>query len=321
MVLVIMPSQTGKGYATNSFVWTEWNNETGYSSNGFVFLAGMLNGAFAIGTPDGCTHLAEEIPDPKRNIPKGIFAQLIVGFVTTFIFYIAVLYAITDIDFVLGSPVASLPLAAVYLQGTNSVAGATGLLVVFFLDILFTIPGAYIAAGRMLWTLARDDATPFPHFLGRISQRFRNPFHAQFAIGICTTILGCIFIGNQAAFSAFVGVFAILTTLSYLAAILPHILLKRQYVKPGPFWMPGIIGYLVTGIACAYIIVFNIIYMFPYALPVDAATMNYSCLMVGGLSIFITLWYLWKRNRGYVGPHVLLEANNDVLKGIIDPLK
>lgn len=53
MVCAIMPSQTGYGYATNAFVWTEWQNGTGWSSNGYVFVAGMLNGAFAIGTPDG----------------------------------------------------------------------------------------------------------------------------------------------------------------------------------------------------------------------------------------------------------------------------
>jgi choline transport protein len=56
MVCAIMPSQTGKGYASNAFVWQNWDNQTGYSSNGFVFCAGMLNGAFAIGTPDGATH-------------------------------------------------------------------------------------------------------------------------------------------------------------------------------------------------------------------------------------------------------------------------
>ena len=53
MVCAILPSKTGYGYATNAFVWTEWQNGTGWSSNGYVFVAGMLNGAFAIGTPDG----------------------------------------------------------------------------------------------------------------------------------------------------------------------------------------------------------------------------------------------------------------------------
>jgi choline transport protein len=170
----------------------------------------------------------------------------------------------------------------------------------------------------MLWTLARDDATPFPNFFGKISPTYRNQFNATLSCGIFSTVLGLIYIGSGAAFSAFVGVFAILTTMSYLAAILPHILLSRQHVKPGPFWMPGIVGYLVMGAACGYIIVFNIIYMFPFALPVDAAHMNYSCLMAGGLTIFITIWYYWKRNRGYVGPHVLLEANNDIVKGLIE---
>jgi choline transport protein len=241
-----------------------------------------------------------------------------VGFVTTFVFYIAVLYAITSFDDVLNSPIISLPLATAYLQGTNSNAGATGLLVIFFLDFLFAVPGGYVTCGRMLWTLARDDATPFPGFLGKVSRKFRNPFNATLACGIFTTVLGCIFVGSQAAFNAFVGVFTILTTMSYLAAILPHILMKRQYVRPGPFWMPGFVGYLISGTACAYIIVFNVIYMFPYALPVDAAHMNYSCLMTGGLTIFISIWYFWKRNRGYVGPRVLLEANNDVIKGVVD---
>lgn len=58
----VMPIVKGKGHASNDFVWRDWVNSTGYSSNGFVFLLGMLNGAYAVGTPDITTHLAEEIP-------------------------------------------------------------------------------------------------------------------------------------------------------------------------------------------------------------------------------------------------------------------
>lgn len=50
IVCAIMPGQK------------EWQNMTGYSSDGFTFLAGMLNGAFAIGAIDCVTHIAEEIP-------------------------------------------------------------------------------------------------------------------------------------------------------------------------------------------------------------------------------------------------------------------
>jgi choline transport protein len=66
VVCTAMPSP----HATNAFVWKDWVNSTGYSSEGFVFLMGMLNGAYAVGTPDCVSHLAEEIPNPRINIPK-----------------------------------------------------------------------------------------------------------------------------------------------------------------------------------------------------------------------------------------------------------
>src|SRR2546423_5450072 len=69
---------------------------------------------------------------------------------------------------------------------------------------------------QMLWTLARDDATPFSGIVGRVSPTHRNPFNATFVCGCCCTILGCIYIASQTAFNAFVASFAILTTMSYL---------------------------------------------------------------------------------------------------------
>lgn len=62
MVCAVMPHVKDLGYASNSFVWADWENATGYSSDGFVFCLGMLNGAFAVGTPDVVSHMAEEVP-------------------------------------------------------------------------------------------------------------------------------------------------------------------------------------------------------------------------------------------------------------------
>lgn len=62
VVCAVMPHVNGTPYALNASVWADWDNRTGYSSDGFVFLAGMLNGAYAVGCPDCVSHLAEEIP-------------------------------------------------------------------------------------------------------------------------------------------------------------------------------------------------------------------------------------------------------------------
>lgn len=94
LIVAIMPSRNGFGYASNSFVWTNFQNFTGWSSNGFVFLMGMLNGAYTVGTPDGVCHLCEETPNPKVNIPKGVYIQLTTAFAMAFTFYIAVVSSI-----------------------------------------------------------------------------------------------------------------------------------------------------------------------------------------------------------------------------------
>lgn len=68
-------------------------------------------------------------------------------------------------------------------------------------------------------------------------------------------------------------------------------------------------GFMVNGIACAYIIVFVVIFCFPFALPVDAAHMNYASLITGGLSLFVLLfWFV--RQSTYVGPRqVILDTH------------
>ncbi|QIX01415.1 hypothetical protein AMS68_006932 [Peltaster fructicola] len=317
LTIVVMISNNGSGYASNYSVWQDFQNLTGWDSPGLVFLMGVLNGAFTIGTPDGACHMCEEVPRPRTNIPWGIFAQWSTGFLSTFAFYIVLLYGINDYDAIFATDVVSFPLAAIYRQATNSDAATTALLVIFIIDIIICITGAYMAAGRMLWTLARDNAVPGAGLVRRVNPIFRNPFNAQLIITFWLVVLGCIYIGSVTAFNAFVGVFCILATMSYMAAILPNLITARRYVPRGPFWMPARIAYPVMAVACAYTLVFNVLYMFPYVYPVDATTMNYSCVMAGGCTLLLIPWYLWKRTRGYVGPEVALDARDDIVKGLV----
>jgi choline transport protein len=71
IVLAAMPKQ----HASTKTVFVDWENATGWGS-GVAFLTGVLNGAFTIGTTDAITHLAEELPNPKKDLPKAIFIQV-----------------------------------------------------------------------------------------------------------------------------------------------------------------------------------------------------------------------------------------------------
>lgn len=97
---------------------------------------------------------------------------------------------------------------------------------------------------------------------------------------------------------------------SYTAAILPHLLTGRKNIVFGPFSL-GKFGIIMNFIACGYMIVWFVIYCFPFALPVDAETMNYACLIWGGLTIFITAWWLFEARRGYAGPKLATGIRGD----------
>lgn len=322
IVCAVMPSVNHAPYASNSDVWKNWINQTGYSDNGFVFVLGMLNGAFAVGSTDCVAHLAEEIPQyvqhrtgcdqilitnscdhrPSRNIPKAMLAQYIIGFITALVYMITIFYSIHDLADAL-TTVPAFPLAGLYRQATGTPGGALGLLIIVFIPTFITAIGCYITAGRTFWTLSRDNATPFSQIFGRIHPKFHNPFNATLLCGGMCTVMGCIYVGSTTAFNAFVGSYIILSTLSYLTAILPHLLNGRSKLRPGWFWMRGPIGFIVNTIVCVYIVAFIVIFCFPYALPVTAQNMNYSSLITGGLTIFIALFWFWRQGE-YEAPQV-----------------
>lgn len=270
LICAIIPGSSPEHlpHASSTFVWADFQNSTGWDSKGFVFLAGMLNGAFAVGTPDCVSHLAEEIPRPRRNIPLAIAAQMVIGFITAFCYMVAIFYAINNLPTVtsLDGTFARFPLAEIYSQATNTRGGTLGLLVVIICPVIITCIGTYITAGRTLWTLARDDATPFQSTLGRIApgKNFKNPFNATLACGYLSTLLGCIYVGSTTAFNAFVGSFVILSSLSYCAAILPFIFTGRfsrseveggNGMRKGPYSMGHKTGLVVNIVSCVYILV------------------------------------------------------------------
>ena len=246
-----------------------------------------------------CSHLAEEIPFPHKNVPKAIGLQLGIGFLTGFLYLVAILYAINDYGALLQSP---FPIAEIYLQATGSSAGTIGLLCLLLFPITLTVIGVYITCGRTLWALGRDRATPFPKFFSKIHPTLNMPFNATISCCCIVTVLGCIYVGSTTAFNAFIGSFILMSTASYTAAILPNLLTGRKNIIFGPFKLKGAVGFVINFLACSYMMVWFVIYSFPFALPTTAQSMNYACLIWGGLTFFVALWWLVGGRKGYEGP-------------------
>ena len=160
IVTIIVVTAMPKVHAPNSAVWGDFsqNNAAGWN-NGITFLTGVLNGAFTIGTPDAVTHMSEELPNPARDMPRAVAAQIILGtlsmfpqnirntsvkkFLASFLYAIAILYGINDLSAVVGSN-GSFPLAVVYSQATGNKGATFGLLLIVFLSIMICVLGTFL---------------------------------------------------------------------------------------------------------------------------------------------------------------------------------
>lgn len=215
-------------------------------------------------------------------------------------YLIALFYAITDIDAVLSSP-SKFPTAEIYRQATGSTNGALGLTAVLFLATFPTLIGTLITGGRTLWTLSRDNAAPFSPFFSVISPRFGSPLRATVAVSCITSCLGLIYAGSTTAFAALIGSYIVLSTLSYAGAILPHVLTRRATIVPGPFHL-GRWGMSVNVAALVYIFVMVVFFCFPFVMPAQAANMNYTSAIVGGVLVLVTAWWFVHGRGNYEGP-------------------
>ena len=190
---------------------------------------------------------------------------------------------------------------------------------------MICVIGTFLTVGRIWWTLARDNATPFSHFFSRVDEKLSCPIPATLLCAILCTGLGAIPLGSKTAFLDLAGSFIILTTTSYALAIGPHLFTKRKNVPPGPFWL-GRFGVLINAAAVILIIFFNIMFCFreftllfvvfkgcllnyslnlAYGIPTDVTTMNYNSVILVGILVLTAFWWLIHGFRKYPGPKLV----------------
>jgi amino acid transporter len=248
------------------------------------------------------------VPKPETKVPQGIMLQMLTAFTTSFLYLIALFYSIQDLDAVFDTSIGYFPTAEIYRQATGSITGAIGLIAVLFLATFPTLIGTFVTGGRMWWSLARDNATPFSSYFAQVHPTLNSPVRATVAMSAMVTCLGCIYVGSTTAFQALISSFIVLSTLSYFGAICPHVLTGRRNIVPGPFYMGKSLGMVVNIISLIYILVTVIFFCFPLVMPATIQNMNYTSVITVGLMTLTALWWFIRGRSEYRGPQFSFEA-------------
>ncbi|EXJ83064.1 hypothetical protein A1O1_06682 [Capronia coronata CBS 617.96] len=293
--------------ASSSFVWDNFENNTGWDG-GVAFLTGLVTPASMFLGLDGALHLADECLQPERTVPKALITTTVIGFVTGFVFAIAMCYGITDFDVLIND---SLPIYPLWRQAIKNDTAATIFLVATLGVLLFAINAIQQTASRMTWALANDKGIVFSKYLSRIHPTLEVPVWALLANAFVVLVVGCIYLGSVIAFNAIIGTSIILQVFSFAMPAALLLFRRRSSAVLPPqraFKLPTWLGYTVNILTVVTAIVEIIFYDFPPALPVTGSSMNYAVAVLGGTAILAGVNWLIYAGKHYAGPRIVFDS-------------
>ncbi|KAH6608591.1 Amino acid transporter [Trichoderma cornu-damae] len=288
----------------SSWVWTNFQPSSGWTP-AVSFLTGLSTHAYMFGGLDAALHLAEETLDASKTVPKALMSTIGIGFLSGFVFSVAMTYCIPSLDIFANDP---LPIYKLWRIASKSNTAGTVFLIVGIAIFTFILVATQQTTSRLLWALARDRGLVFSSHFSKLSPRLGDiPVAALMLDAGLIFLCGCISLGSTAAFNALIGAFSLMQMVSFAfpAALL---LYRRRSEKVLPrkraFRVPEMVGWACNIGTIVAAVVETVFFTFPIALPVTGSSMNYAVVVLAVIAIaMITNWIAFARKH-YQGPRI-----------------
>ncbi|KAF2026651.1 amino acid transporter [Setomelanomma holmii] len=298
-------ARTSPNFQPAEVVWTTFLNESGWV-DAIAFLTGLVNPNYMYAGIDGAIHLAEECKNAAVVVPHALMSTICIGFVTSFIFAIVMVYCTNDFEAVVSTPT-GVPIYEIWRQATRSDAAATVFLVFLLMMALLALNGTHQTASRLTWSFARDNAVFGSRWLNKISPTQKVPIAALMFNFAIMFIISCIYLGSSSAFNAFIGTGLILQHVTYA---IPAILLMYRgrsslWLPPTRYFkLPSVVGWTANVVTVGFAVFVLVFYCFPVAMLVTGSNMNYARAVIGVMAIFGALNWSFYARRHYHGPRL-----------------
>lgn len=293
--LISVATNTHLSFRTPTFVFGTWTNLTGWNDAVTWFL-GLLQSAYGLTAFDSVIHMAEEIPDPRRNVPKAMYLAILSGAGTSFVFMIICLFCLQDepsiADHASGLPFIGLAQQIVGLQG------ASALVALFTIISIGQNISVATTASRMTWGFAREGGFPWSKYFSHVDPAWKAPVRATWAQGLIIALVGVLYLFSTTVLQAIVSVSSIALMISYGLPIAVLLIVGRDKLNPGPFTLGrwGAALNYVSVITCTVVSVF---FFFPGTPKPSGSDMNYAIAVFGAMMLVSVTFWLIKGRHTY----------------------
>jgi amino acid transporter len=296
VLLISVGVKSDLKYQPASFVFGNWDNQTGWS-NGVVWFIGLVQAAYGLTAFDSVIHMVEELPAPRKNGPRAILLSVATGAVTGMIFMIVCLFCIQNLNTVINSPT-GLPFVEL-VQEAVGLRGAAVLIALFEFNGLGQGVSIATTASRLTWGFARDGGLPWSDYLMQINRTWQVPARALCAQGLLIALIGVLYLFANTVLQAILSVSTIALTVSYGMPIFALLIVGRDKLPPGEFKL-GRWGPLINIISVVYCAITTVFFFFPDSPNPSASNMNYAIAVFGVMLIVAIIFWFFKGKRTYL---------------------
>ncbi len=301
------PQVTGSAVHGFNSLSTAFTPNSTFNATGFplwyALLLSLLLAQYTYTGYDASAHMTEETIGAETRAPWGVVMSVVVSAIAGYALLMALVAASPDLAAAGGftNPVLYI------LQSRLSYILGTLLFAVIFVAQFFCSMSSVTSNSRMIYAFSRDGAVPGHNLWHRLN-RGRTPRNAILLAVVCSFILAVPSLWNA---TAYVAVTSIAVIGLYIAYALPIFL--RQFsrdFKRGP-WHLGAWSRPIGWIAVIWVVFISVLFMLPTFNPASLAkgvspfaTFNYTPVVVLGVLLIVTVWWLVSARTWFKGPVV-----------------
>ena len=151
------------------------------------------------------------------------------------------------------------------------------------------------------FAMARGGVFPLSIYLRWIFKLTKTPIVNVFFVFVLDSLLLLLQLASTTAFSNIISITTLGFQISYLMPIFFRCTVARHTFVPGKFNL-GRFGLPIAIISSIWLFITSIIMFFPAEYPVTKDNMNYVVVIVGGLAILVTIYWIVSARHWFVGP-------------------
>ncbi|EXJ86322.1 hypothetical protein A1O3_03273 [Capronia epimyces CBS 606.96] len=289
-------------------IWLEFQNGTEWPI-GWATIMGFLTTIWTMSGYDAPFHLSEECSNANIASPRAIVMTAQFGLWLGWAVVLVIAATVVDIDDVVAGQYGQ-PFGSLCLQVLGKRAG----LAMFSLNIIaqfFVGVGCTITATRVVFAYSRDGAIIGSRWWSQIHPKTRTPVYATWGVLTVSSLLGLLSFASPVAIGA---VFSIGAIAQYTAFTTPVVLklFNNDRFRPGPWHLGRFskpLGIIAFGWWC--LIVPALCFPAVKGKDLNALTMNWTCLIYGGVMFIAMSWYAISGRKWFKGPRVNVQYTHE----------